>query len=234
MIAPMPARTPLDHRLPSRRAPGFAARRAIIREQAAALFAAQGYQRASLVGLARSLGVTANGITHYYFSKEDLLHAILEAHLLALLAAVEQADDETLAPRPRLEALAVAYLAFVAGPGANGHSLLREAARFLPAARALDLRTRERWLYALFREALAAAAPKTAAALLAPLTFSLFAMLNEASRWQRPEGASAEGALDPAAYAAFAVRLTLPPRDKTLGAAPPREKDSGGSAPRPA
>ncbi len=193
-----------DPRLPSRRAPGFDARRAVIREQAAALFAAQGYQRASLVGLARSLGITANGVTNYYFTKEDLLSAVLDAHLLALLAAVERADDEMLAPRPRLDALAGAYLAFIAGPGANGQRLLREAARFLPEARGQDLRTRERWLLALFREALAAAAPKRAAALLAPLTLSLFAMLNEAPRWHRPEGA-----LTPAAYAALAVRAVL-------------------------
>ncbi len=197
--APEPA-----HRLPSRRAAGFDARRAMIREQAAALFAAEGYQRASLVGLARSLGVTASGITNYYFTKEALLYAVLEAHLLALLAAVEHADDETLAPRPRLDALAGAYLAFITGPGADGHLLLREAARFLPEARAEDLRTRERWLLALFREALAAASPRCPATLLAPLALSLFAMLNEAPRWHRPAGA-----LTPEAYAALAVRAVL-------------------------
>ena len=199
---------PLDHRLPSRRAPGFDARRAVIRAQAAALFARDGYQRASLAGLARSLGVTANGISNYYSSKEDLLYAILDSHLVALLAAVERADDETLAPRPRLEALAGGYLTTIAGPAANGHRLLREAARFLPEARREDLRTRERWLLALFSTALAAAAPRCAAALLSPLALSLFAMLNEAPRWLQPRDEAAE-ALSLAAYASLATRAVL-------------------------
>ncbi len=202
----MPENIPLpDQRLPNRRKPGFDERSAIIRAGAATLFAAQGYQGASLAGLARALGVTSNGITNYYATKEVLLHAVLEAHLLALLEAIERADDETLAPLARLKALARAYLAFIAGAGANGHLLLREAARFLPAARTQDLRARERWVLALFRDALAAAAPKKrAGALIGPLTLSLLAMLNEAPRWRR-----AEGTLRAEDYADLAVRAAL-------------------------
>ena len=213
----------LDHRLPSRRAPGYEARRALIRAQAAALFAAQGYQRASLSGLAHSLGVTTKGVTNYYEGKPALLFAVLEAHLRALLGAVEAAADETLPPFARLEALARGHLAFITGPGAAGHLLLREAARFLPEPRVLDLHTRERWLVALFRDALAATlmareddlagdatgddadkAARGAGAPLGALTLSLLAMLNEAPQWHQPEGALS---LD--AYASLAVRATL-------------------------
>lgn len=193
----------------SHRAPGFAAKRTAIRLAATRLFAELGYQRASILRLAQSLGITANGVTNYFYRKEDVLFAILEAHLGDLLAALECAEPAAAPARDRLAALARAYMDFIAGAGADGHRLLQEAARFLPPARQQDLRARQRWLLELFIAPLG----EVAGARASPLALSLLALLNGQATWLRPEGA-----LGRADYAALAVSCVL------AGA-------SGGSAP---
>ena len=66
------------------------AKRAALRKGAAIYFARHGFDRASMNGVAREIGVSKASIYHYHDSKEALLFDILEAHLMALVAVVQE------------------------------------------------------------------------------------------------------------------------------------------------
>jgi AcrR family transcriptional regulator len=172
-----------------------------LRDAATALFAADGYQRTSMRALADRLGVTTSYIDTYFRDKEALLYAVLDTHLLDLLAEVERAEPIGAPPEERLTALAGAYLAWLAGAGAAGQRVLLEATRFLSPAHRADIDTRQRWLAALFADALAGGLPPAAQPrLLAPLTHGLLRLL---------ESFAAEETIETGEAAALAVRCIL-------------------------
>ncbi len=56
---------------------------------AAALFSAQGYTRASIADLADACKLSRGALYHYFDSKEAILYAILDAHIREMIARVE-------------------------------------------------------------------------------------------------------------------------------------------------
>lgn len=58
---------------------------------AAALFSAQGYMRASIADLADACKLSRGALYHYFESKEAILFAILDAHIREMIACVETA-----------------------------------------------------------------------------------------------------------------------------------------------
>jgi AcrR family transcriptional regulator len=83
---------------------------AAILEAAAAVFAARGYQRATLADVARAAGFAKPSLYHYFGSKDALLYALLDRSLDALLDAVIAADPgPDVAPEARLERVVEAY-----------------------------------------------------------------------------------------------------------------------------
>ena len=58
---------------------------------AAALFSAQGYMRASIADLADACKLSRGALYHYFESKEAILYAILDAHIREMIARVEAA-----------------------------------------------------------------------------------------------------------------------------------------------
>jgi AcrR family transcriptional regulator len=58
---------------------------------AAALFSAQGYARASIADLADACKLSRGALYHYFESKEAILYAILNAHIREMIARVEAA-----------------------------------------------------------------------------------------------------------------------------------------------
>lgn len=172
-----------------------------LRDAATTLFAAEGYQRASMRALADRLGVTRGYIDSYFRDKEMLLHAVLDTHLLDLLAEVERAEPIGASPEARLTALAGAYLAWIAGAGAAGQRVLLEAARFLSPTHRADIDTRQRWLAALFADAISGVLPQALQPrLLAPLTQALLRLL---------ESFAAEEGIATGEAAMLAVRCIL-------------------------
>jgi AcrR family transcriptional regulator len=151
-------------------------------------------------------GHSHNFHCRYFPTKADLVYALLDLHLHDLLEALGHADDCALEPRARLEALAAGYLDYALGEGADSHRAFRQIEHWTTPSRRLDVRVKQRWIVALFLEALEAALPELAArpALASPLILSLFAMLNGAQHWLRPAGP-----LTAAAYAALAVGCML-------------------------
>lgn len=164
-------------------------KREAILHRAAIVFARDGYDRASMAGLAAEIGISKALLYHYNASKESLLFDIVRTHLEHLLETVETADDPLLDPEERLLRLVTALLDAYRDADAE-HRIQLETMRFLPEAEQGALKDVERRLVNLFAEAIAALDPPVFAErkLLKPVTMSLFGMLNWFYLWFRPGG----------------------------------------------
>ena len=162
-------------------------RRAILR-RSAKLFAQNGYDRTSMAEVASASGVSKALLYHYYVGKESLLFDILHAHLQDLMDAVGAVDGK-LPPRARLRALVGSVLDAYRDAD-DEHKIQINELRRLPAGRKKDLIALERALVSVFADAIAAAIPSIGrhAALLKPVTMSLFGMLNWHYMWFREKG----------------------------------------------
>lgn len=187
------------------RAKDYDDKRDAMLHQAAVVFARDGYDRASMAQLAAECGVSKALLYHYYASKEALLFAIVESHLSDLVDAVNQADDERLAPAKRLEALVAALLDAYRDADAE-HRVQIEGLRLLPEAEQEELKALERKLVRTFAGAIRDVDPDTfeGTVLLKPVTMSLFGMLNWFYMWHREDGP-----LDRQAYARLATALLV-------------------------
>lgn len=164
-------------------------KRGAILHRAAIVFARDGYDRASMARLAGECGVSKALLYHYYASKEALLFDILQNHLSALVEAVEEADDPTLPPEARLEALVGALLEAYRDADAE-HKVQVDALRLLPDPEQDQLKALERRLVEIVARAVHALDPATfdGTPLLKPVTMSLFGMVNWAYMWFRDGG----------------------------------------------
>ena len=187
------------------RAKDYDDKRDAMLHQAAVVFARDGYDRASMAQLAAECGVSKALLYHYYASKEALLFAIVESHLSDLVDAVNQADDERLAPAERLEALVAAMLDAYRDADAE-HRVQIEGLRLLPEAEQEELKALERKLVRTFAGAIRDVDPDAfeGTVLLKPVTMSLFGMLNWFYMWHREDGP-----LDRQAYARLATALLV-------------------------
>ena len=175
-------------------------KRQALRRGAAAYFAREGYDRASMTGAARECGVSKALLYHYYQGKEALLFDILESHLSELAEAVEAARPEG------LPGLIRAVLSAYADADAE-HKLQLDALDTLPAELRAPLVDLQRQLVARMSDALRAIRPDLPADRLRALTMSVFGMLNWVYMWHRPgRGLSRE---DYAALAADFVAAGL-------------------------
>lgn len=93
---------PLD--LPSRRTPYFDGRRLHLLRAAARVFAASGYDRASMRRIAAEAGVSLAGIYHYVAGKDELLYGIQLHTFDSLLLGLERSLAGVADPRRRLAA----------------------------------------------------------------------------------------------------------------------------------
>ena len=180
-------------------------KRGAILKTAARTFADEGFDRASMAGLARACGISKSLIYHYYPSKEALLYDILFTHLSALKEAVEGVERGLDA---EADLRAVVHVILEAYRNADAeHKLQLDALGILPGAERKVLEALQRDLVKLVSDALAAAAkglflerPEA----LRPAAMSLFGMLNWVYMWHRPTGGVSR-----ADYADMATDLML-------------------------
>jgi TetR/AcrR family transcriptional regulator len=188
------------------RASDHESKRAIILQRSAELFAAHGYDRASLSMLARACGMSKALLYHYYTDKAQLLFDIIHTHLEHLLAVTAAPEDAPAAdPRDLLLRLAEALLdAYRAAD--NMHHIQINQLHLLPVAQQKILKDMERALVDRFAAAIGPCVPAAARqnALLKPLTMSLFGMLNWNYLWFRENGP-----LSRRDYAKLAVTLLI-------------------------
>ncbi len=162
-------------------------RRAIL-DRSAELFAAHGYDRASMSKIAEACGVSKANLYHYYKDKEELLFDVIRFHLEELLEVVEAADRPGLEPETRLRELVGALLEAYRDADAQ-HNVQINGLRLLPAERQADLKAMERELVRIFSDAVAGVAPQLKGTrLLKPVTMSLFGMINWHYLWFKSSG----------------------------------------------
>jgi AcrR family transcriptional regulator len=166
------------------RAHDYDEKRRLILKNAATLFARHGYGGASITMIAEACGVSKALVYHYYSDKEALLFDIISDHLLQLVDVVEAVAVEDAEPRHRLHALAGALLHAYRNADAE-HQVQINNLKLLPAERQELLKDLERELAAHFSRAIAKAVPGMPENLLAPVTMSLFGMLNWHYLWFR-------------------------------------------------
>lgn len=154
-------------------------KRDALRKGAAVYFARHGFDRASMSGAAREIGVSKALIYHYHESKEALLFDILEGHLTELVGVVEES-----APKG-LRALIAAVLDSYEDSDAE-HKLQLESLSALPADMQAPLLAAQRYLVEAMSTAIEAVKSGLEPERLRAATMTVYGILNWYYMWHRP------------------------------------------------
>jgi AcrR family transcriptional regulator len=188
------------------RADDFEAKQRGLLLDAAAVFARQGMEKASMSQIAANAGVSKSLLYHYYPSKDALIFAIIETHLNELDEALAEADGSEGPPEDRLRVLIGTVLEKYRGAD-DQHKVQLNASPVLSEDQRAALAAIERRIVRRFSAVLAEINPELAGAqrpLVMPVTMSLFGMMNWVYMWFR-EG----GPVSREDYADLATRLML-------------------------
>lgn len=173
--------------MPRVRADDYDDKTKAILDSAAALFARAGYLNAKMQDIAKACGASKSMLYHYFGTKDDLLFAMLEEHLVLLIAAMEQSFDEAADPRGRFLCFIQIYVQKSA-QARRRHMVAINDLRFLPKARQLPLLKLERKIIKLTADLLNGLNPRLDASLYKPYALMLIGMLNWTESWYRPSG----------------------------------------------
>lgn len=172
------------------RASDFEEKQHAILIAAAAVFARQGMEKASMAQIAIQANVSKALLYHYYPSKDALIFGIVQSHLTDLDAAVAAADDGAVAAPARLRALIWAVLDSYRGAD-DQHYVQLNGGAALSDEQKSDIRALERRIVKRFSNTLREINPRLDAPgrpLLMPVTMSLFGMLNWVYLWFKEGG----------------------------------------------
>jgi AcrR family transcriptional regulator len=157
---------------------------------AAAVFAEQGMEKASMAQIASHSGVSKALLYHYYPGKDSLIFAIIHTHLIELEASVAAAVDESLKPETQLRVLVGVVLEKYRGAD-DAHKVQLVGTAALSEEQRGEIRAVERRIVRHFSKVLARINPeldKPDRPLLMPVTMSLFGMMNWVYMWFRDGG----------------------------------------------
>ena len=172
------------------RAAGYDDQREQILQQAAALFASQGYAATSMNAVAQACGLSKPTIYHYFRDKYALLLEICDAHLTRLLALEREVKGvDYLNAEQRLRDLILHFVQEYS-QATHAHRVLTESVRYLEGEDKQQVLDKERALVAGFSEMLIQIRPDLEkAGLSKALTMLLFGMMNWMFTWLRSGGA---------------------------------------------
>lgn len=190
-----------------RRAPGYEAKRAMIRDEAARLFAERGFDGSSIADLAVRCGMTKPALYHYFPSKEALLYEILDVHIGMLRRMVLEADLEARNWEPSRRLEHIVHRLLVAYRDADDkHKVQLNELERLPEPQRKVIKGMERDIVDVVAGILLLVNPRldSASGLLKPVAMSLFGILNWHYTWFRESGP-----ISRSAYARYATRLFL-------------------------
>jgi AcrR family transcriptional regulator len=157
---------------------------------AAAVFAEQGMEKASMAQIASHSGVSKALLYHYYPSKDVLIFAIIHSHLLELEAAIAAAADAALPAEQQLRTLVGVVLEKYRGAD-DAHKVQLVGASALSEEQRGEIRAVERRIVRQFSAVLQRINPdldKPERPLLMPVTMSLFGMMNWVYLWFHDDG----------------------------------------------
>jgi len=172
---------------------------------AAALFAREGFDGASVADIAKRSRISKSLIYHYYKSKEDILYDVMISHVRALERAAREAVAADARPERQLRELAHRFMALYVGAADRHKVLLNDLGRVRNARRA-EIVAVQRRLIEIVRKLLSDIEPalkkKPGAGVAAAMLF--FGAINWTHTWFDPNGPVSAGAL-----AEMAVDLVL-------------------------
>lgn len=181
-------------------------KRAQILNTAARVFAAEGFDRASMNQIASACGISKANIYHYYAGKDALLFDLLDNYLRTLKERVCAQGDPDAPAEARLLSTVRAVLR--AYQGADDHHKVQIASTgTLPEDKQKVLRAYQRDMVTHLSDILAEIAPerlKDDPKTLRATTMSIFGMLNWYYMWN--SGAGSDARED---YAQLVTNLTL-------------------------
>lgn len=172
------------------RADDFEEKQRGILENAAAVFAEQGMDKASMSSIAKHANVSKALLYHYYPGKDALIFAIILTHLEELDEAIQAADDPTLPPEQRLRRLVGTVLESYRGAD-NEHKVQLNATSALTDEQKAAITAIERRIVRRFSTVLRDVNPdldQKERPLLMPVTMSLFGIMNWVYMWFRDGG----------------------------------------------
>jgi AcrR family transcriptional regulator len=172
---------------------------------ACALFAQQGYMRASIADLADACKLSRGALYHYFDSKEAILFAILNAHVRRMISDVEQAMARQSTNLDRFRAAIRAIVELNAGSSNEQRLILNDLA-FLGDAEQKAVKALERQLVDTVSDLLVRldTEGKIAKRSKKVYTMMLFGMLNFSHTWYDPKGD-----IEPKEFADMVVDLFL-------------------------
>jgi len=174
--------------MPRKRAAGFDNQRELIIEQAATLFARNGFPGTSMNEVAQACDLSKASLYHYVSDKYQLLMYICEGHIERLCALVDEVGSQQLAPEERLRLMVQRFVEEYAD-AQNEHRVLTEDVRFLNEADQQRILGGERKVVDAMAQAMIAVRPELDASKMAkPLTMLLFGMINWMFMWLKPDG----------------------------------------------
>ena len=171
----------------------YGAKRRLILDRAAKLFADEGFDRASVSAVAKACNISKANIYHYYKSKDEILFDILDRYLSALDVRICGMETKGMTAEERFRATIVEVLLAYQGAD-NEHRLQTNSLVYLPDEKRAVLVGYQRNLVAHFSALVEAIAPEVFAndkAKLRSATMSLFGMLNWFYMWNRDESDTA-------------------------------------------
>ncbi|MEM7694127.1 MAG: TetR/AcrR family transcriptional regulator [Pseudomonadota bacterium] len=180
-------------------------KRAQILNTAANVFAAQGFDGASMTRIAAACGISKANIYHYFPSKQALLFTLLDEYLSDLRNRVLAADQPAAPPADRLKTAITVILRAYQGAD-DHHRVVLSSLKLLSRPEQDLLRAYQRDLVTHVSALLRAIAGPTLddGAKLRATTMSVFGMLNWFSNWNSGAGPDAREA-----YATLVTTLTL-------------------------
>lgn len=172
------------------RADDFEDKQRSILQNAAAVFAEQGMDKASMSLIAKQASVSKALLYHYYPGKDALIFAIILTHLEELDEAIEAADDPTLPPEQRLRRLVGVVLESYRGAD-NEHKVQLNGTSALTVEQKNAITAVERRIVRRFSAVLRDVNPdldQKERPLLMPVTMSLFGIMNWVYMWFKDGG----------------------------------------------
>jgi AcrR family transcriptional regulator len=135
------------------RAEDYEAKKQLILERAAALFAGQGFEHTTIMEVAQACNASKSHVYHYFPAKEDVLFAIVREHTVMLLNGLSAIVALPLPAEERFEKFIAEFVARAAGSRDEQLVLVNEM-KHLPAPRRDEIRVMETELVNLLAQLL--------------------------------------------------------------------------------
>jgi len=163
-----------------------------ILDEAAALIASTGFDRARMQDIAVACDTSKSALYHYFPRKEDLLYAIIHDHIMGTVEELEVIANESVPPKERLQQL-VRAMVRRATTRRNEHMVLTNDLKFLSPVQQQEIRLAQAKALAFVVDLLSEINPRLMRRRRERAAYALFfygSMISTAT-WYRKDGGMA-------------------------------------------